>query len=343
MHGEAPERAGSAGQGLMANAGERVLRRLSLLLILGLVSTILIVGLLLMASVQAVATIDEFSRQRELGQVQHAVAAMPGGINTITLDAMSRALDLKRARLTSSATVRSDEISVPVAPRSDRVVAWTPNLFGSMAFAMIAPMRLVVAFVFLCVASIVGWQVVCTGRLLDRRRADAARLALTDPLTGLANRLAYDSDLRARSIMADAGGPGFVLLSFDLDGFKRINDTLGHAAGDAVLRATGGHLQACADAGDLVARIGGDEFAVLRSGEGLDEYMADLRMRLAAPVAFEGQALRVTASIGVARSEDFAGSPGRLSHAADMALYRAKRAGSGNAELAVPTAFGRAA
>lgn len=326
-----------------ANAGERALRRLSLLMLLAFSSTFVIFAVLLLASFQAVATIDAFSKQRELVQVERAVQGVTGGINTITLDAMAHALDLERARLTTSTMVRASEISVPVTAGSDRVIAWTPHLFGSTAFAMIAPLRLLIGFLFLSVVSVVCWQVVRTGHVLDRRRADAARLAMTDPLTGLANRLAYDAELRARSAAAAAGGPGFVLLSFDLDGFKRINDALGHAAGDAVLCATGAHLCACADRGDLVARIGGDEFAVLRSGAGLDEYMDDLRMRLAAPLVFEGKTMRVKASIGVARSEDFPGSPARLSHAADMALYRAKRTGLGNAELAVPTDFDRAA
>ncbi|MEA1833578.1 diguanylate cyclase [Methylobacterium durans] len=158
-------------------------------------------------------------------------------------------------------------------------------------------------------------------------------LAERDHLTGLANRAAFDARCRAVAAAGqDRGGvAGLVLI--DLDRFKAINDTLGHAAGDACLRAAAERLgQAFADA-SLVARIGGDEFAVLLRaplGRGrILRMLAGASAALSRPVLWNGALLAVSASIG-ARILD----PGRdrapgsgLFAEADAALYAAKAAG----------------
>jgi diguanylate cyclase (GGDEF)-like protein len=155
-------------------------------------------------------------------------------------------------------------------------------------------------------------------------------------LTGLGNRRAFDIGLASRCAHAAEGGPGVVLVMLDLDDFKAINDALGHSAGDAVLQIVGRHLRETAGRDDLVVRLGGDEFAVVRDDGGLDDYLAVLDARFDEPIDIGGKRLRIGASIGMARSADFPGSPARLVQAADIALYRAKRNGPGNAELAVP-------
>jgi diguanylate cyclase (GGDEF)-like protein len=103
-----------------------------------------------------------------------------------------------------------------------------------------------------------------------------------------------------------------------------------------VLQIVGRHLRESAGRDDLVVRLGGDQFAVIRDPGGLDDYLAWLDARLDAPIDIGGKQLRVGASIGMARSEDFPGAPARLMQAADIALSRAKRHGPGNAELAIP-------
>ena len=319
-----------------AHADTRALRRLTLLILVGLACTLLIFTFMLLASFQAVSMIDQAARGREANQVTRYIDTLPGGMNEITLDAMATTLGLRGARLTRASSVSPDELSVSIAMGSDRVVAWTPQLFGSSTFEIVAPVRIAGGILFIAMVAIIGWRVVVVGSRLDRRRAAATRLAHTDTLTGLGNRRAFDMGLASRCAIASEGGEGIVLVMIDLDDFKGINDALGHAAGDAVLQIVGRHLRETAAKDDLVVRLGGDEFAVVRDATGLDDYLAILDARFDQPINIGGKHLRIGASIGMARSEDFPGAPARLTQAADIALYRAKRNGPGNAELAIP-------
>lgn len=327
---------GGAASGLAeAQADTKALRRLTLLILAGLACTLFIFTFMLLASFQAVSIIDEAARNREATQVARYVAAVPGGMNEVTLDAMASTLGLHDARLTRIGSVGPDELAVSLGIGSDHVVAWTPQLYGSSTFESVAPLRIVGGVLFVVVVGIIGWRVVAVSNRLDRRRAVATRLAHTDTLTGLGNRRAFDLGLESRC-MAAGDGPGVVLVMIDLDDFKAINDSLGHSAGDAVLQIVARHLRETAHRDDLVVRLGGDEFAVVRTATGLDDYLAALDTRFAEPIRIGGQKLRVGASIGMARSEDFPESTARLMQAADTALYRAKRNGPGSAELAIP-------
>ena len=156
--------------------------------------------------------------------------------------------------------------------------------------------------------------------LADRHRT----LSESDPLTGLYNRRFFEMELRRR---LDHGGSG-ALLIIDLDGFKRINDESGHGAGDRLLTAVARRIDACMRAEDFVARIGGDEFAVVlgrMSAEGVAAVADKLRTAIAAPVA-EGHAsiLAITASIGSAMFQR-GGDPGSLIQRADRDMYGHKR------------------
>ena len=246
-----------------AHADTRALRRLTLLILAGLACTLLIFTFMLLASFQAVSMIDQAARGREANQVTRYIDTLPGGMNEITLDAMATTLGLRGARLTRASSVSPDELSVSIAMGSDRVVAWTPQLFGSSTFEIVAPVRIAGGILFIAMVAIIGWRVVVVGSRLDRRRAAATRLAHTDTLTGLGNRRAFDMGLASRCAIASEGGEGIVLVMIDLDDFKGINDALGHAAGDAVLQIVGRHLRETAAKDDLVVRLGGDEFAVV--------------------------------------------------------------------------------
>jgi diguanylate cyclase (GGDEF)-like protein len=313
------------------------LRRLTLLILSGLAATLCIFTFMVAASLHAVDLIDDAARSREAAQVNRYMAALPTAMNEITLNAMASTLELRDARLTHAANVRPDEISVSIAFGSDRVVAWTPQLFGTHTFEIVAPVRMAAGILFIVMVVVIGWRVAAVSNRLDRRRRAATRLAHTDTLTGLGNRRAFDIGFASRMAAAEEGGPGVVLVLIDLDDFKAINDALGHSAGDAVLQIVGRHLRETAERDDLVVRLGGDEFAVVREAGGLDAYLAALDDRFDQPIDIGGKRLNIGASIGMARSEDFPGTPARLLQAADVALYRAKRNGPGNAELAVPS------
>ena len=169
--------------------------------------------------------------------------------------------------------------------------------------------------------------------LADMRGAlDAAREQMQlDPLTGLFNRGAFDEALGRYVELAQAGGQSLALLLFDLDHFKRINDTQGHGAGDAVLRAVSDLLsRAFLRADDFVARYGGEEFAVLLFIDGpaqVERLVAVLRERLGQmEVAGLPPGTGVTASAGCALRRPNE-SPDELLRRTDAALYAAKRAG----------------
>ena len=164
--------------------------------------------------------------------------------------------------------------------------------------------------------------------LLDGERRRFAHAALHDPLTGLANRAAFDLALERR--IADArGGAGRLALAYvDLDGFKPVNDTWGHQAGDRVLQVVARRLEGAFRDADLVARLGGDEFAVIIGPDGtatpLEARVEQARRAITVPIGWEGRELAVTASIGVALRPGAGDTPEALLAAADAAMYRAK-------------------
>ena len=165
----------------------------------------------------------------------------------------------------------------------------------------------------------------------ERRRLERAleELATTDPLTGMANRRRFDEALRSEAERCLRAGNPLTLMLLDIDHFKSVNDTYGHPVGDAVLKAVAAQCRAAVRDIDLVARVGGEEFAVLLIDVGLHEgrLVAD-RMRKvieATQVDLPGLApLACTVSLGVA---EFAGDSQDLMARADAALYRAKAEG----------------
>jgi diguanylate cyclase (GGDEF)-like protein len=171
---------------------------------------------------------------------------------------------------------------------------------------------------------------------LEGARMAAEEEAMTDPLTGLRNRRAVDLILDRLC----AARASFGLLHMDLDYFKAVNDTLGHAAGDFVLESVGRILGDQLRTEDCAARIGGDEFVVIvvgRSDPKTLQAIADrIIARITQPMEFEGQPCKVSASIGIVRSTDLAKPDAtQLLATADRALYAAKHAGRGRAVLLV--------
>ncbi len=182
------------------------------------------------------------------------------------------------------------------------------------------------------------------GAFMSERRLlgdQMAHQALHDPLTGLANRLLFGERIAHALARAVRQRETLAVLLLDLDHFKTINDSRGHAAGDAVLVAVAARLAPCVRPSDTVARLGGDEFAILLEdlpdpGEA-GVVAARLLAALHAPVPAQGRELALGASIGIAlHTPDREGEPEALLRDADVALYRAKEGGRGRYMLFDP-------
>jgi diguanylate cyclase (GGDEF)-like protein len=163
---------------------------------------------------------------------------------------------------------------------------------------------------------------------LRRQAEENRRQALHDPLTGLPNR----RSLYERLDELLASGRPLSLLVADLDGFKELNDTLGHRAGDLVLSQLGPRVQAAVPGAELLARIGGDEFAVLTFDDSPDSVAQRFRAALDEPFLVDGISLTVKASLGIARFPDHGEDAHALIQRADVAMYQAKAQQCGSLE-----------
>jgi two-component system, cell cycle response regulator len=156
------------------------------------------------------------------------------------------------------------------------------------------------------------------------------RLAMTDPLTELANRRAFDDLLAAEAASFARGGPPFCVARIDLDRFKTVNDEHGHDVGDLLLVAVAGALRTGIRANDLAARIGGDEFVLMFRACSTDEAIVvceRVQARLGAiQVPVEGGTISASASMGIAQIRHSLAAAETMAHA-DEALYSAKRDG----------------
>jgi diguanylate cyclase (GGDEF)-like protein len=157
------------------------------------------------------------------------------------------------------------------------------------------------------------------------------RFAFFDALTGLPNRRMFNADFLKFVARARREGGRFALLLIDVDGFKQINDTFGHDAGDAVLIETGSRLLAIARETDCVARLGGDEFVILlakgQSAAAIESVCRRIVRRFTVAFPYKGKPIATTCSIGVAEWPNHGETQDSLYKAADLALYDAKRAG----------------
>ena len=171
--------------------------------------------------------------------------------------------------------------------------------------------------------------------LVEERTAELTRsqtlleqMAYFDSLTGLPNRRMFHEDVRKAIAWERREKTGFSLLLIDLDRFKQVNDTLGHDAGDALLKEVAIRLRSVLRENDCVARLGGDEFAILLMGDGdVDRVCKRIVRSFAAAVHFQAYKLLTTPSIGIATFPSDGVTEDALYKAADVALYRAKAAG----------------
>ncbi len=155
--------------------------------------------------------------------------------------------------------------------------------------------------------------------------------AVHDALTGLPNRNSLAARLEHAILRVNRSGDRLALLFIDLDRFKKVNDTLGHAAGDEVLRQAAARIRACVREVDTVARLGGDEFVVLLEADVRPDTPGIIGERIrgafASPFDYKGAEVRCGASIGVSLYPDHARDPAALLASADEAMYRVKHSG----------------
>jgi diguanylate cyclase (GGDEF)-like protein len=219
--------------------------------------------------------------------------------------------------------------TVPASTCIETVLSGPTGKLGSLRLAFDVPVRLTrrERRVLATYARAVSTSLL-NAYLYDDARSDAAKQAYEashDPLTGLANRALLNSVIKEAMEMSDGTT---ALLLLDLDHFKEINDTLGHAAGDLVLVEVARRLRRAVRGTDLVARLGGDEFAVLLPGlsdpEQAEPVATQLLAALNQPVEYEGLHLSVDGSIGIACHPQDAVESEELFRRCDVAMYQAK-------------------
>ncbi|WP_165865634.1 EAL domain-containing protein [Vallicoccus soli] len=236
-------------------------------------------------------------------------------------DVLGHVVDADRPR------VRAALAALPRAAQGDRTVEWRVVRDDGAVRVLESTCRDLTA------DPSVGGVVWNTRDISDRHALQErlAHQAFHDPLTRLPNRLLFADRLEQALLRRGAAGPTVLLL--DLDGFKDVNDSLGHAAGDQVIVEVARRLVACARSGDTVARLGGDEFAVLLEDVHDEATALALAGRVLAalqdPCVVAGLTLALRASVGVATADEDVRAADDLVRNADVTMYAAKRAGKG--------------
>lgn len=302
------------------------------LLLAGVVAMMLLLLSVVGAVWYAVGSLDAASIAIEQ---KRAVAALDAVLEPdAVLDSrlalrLEREFSFSQARFLQPGTPVGQDTSVPVPGGGGVQLAWIPHRLGTEMALRLAPVRIAASGIFLIG---LGWLMFRLYRLateLEERRNAAQQLAVRDPLTGLGNRLAFDEGLAQLYRQQGAGA----LLYLDLDDFKRVNDSLGHGAGDELLRVLAARLSQFAGAGDISARIGGDEFGLLlttrTSRAEIAELASDIAFAVAEPVRIGTSEVRVGTCIGIALVPQHGSDATELLRAADSALYRAKALGGG--------------
>ncbi len=233
----------------------------------------------------------------------------------------------------ASADDRSDVVLKSAVGQRLGYITWVPFLPGSLMAKRVAPLLVLTLLVMLVVVMILLRHVRQSTLALEASEAQAQHLAFHDPLTGLPNRAMFEDRL-AHELARIRGTSGLLaVLYLDLDGFKTVNDTFGHPAGDELVREVGKRLAATIRSTDLVARIGGDEFAIVQCDIDTPAAAEILCMRIIegidAPIGIAGSQARVGISLGIALGPADAAERSELTRKADIALYEAKAAGKG--------------
>ena len=271
------------------------------------------------------------------------------------LDKLSREQGLTGARFARAADADGSEVAFQIDATSSGepigFIVWTPDLPGSRVVGRLVP---ALSFAAIVLAILFGALLLRLRISLGELRTSehqARHLALHDVLTGLPNRALFATRLDECLVHHRASGRRGAVALIDLDRFKAVNDTLGHAAGDELIRIAADRMQLCLRPQDTLARLGGDEFAILLPDVGEDDGVIKricdhLISRLSTPFELlHGEAIaHIGGSIGLAAIADVGDVAGEVMRCADIALYQAKTSGRGGWLVFQPSMdFGRGA
>lgn len=244
------------------------------------------------------------------------------------------------ARFDIAPTPGAAEAVVALDNKAGEPVAWfkwQPDRPGTLLLAETAPAMGIAVLVAGLVIAILMRSLRRSSAALEAERARAEHQALHDPLTGLANRAMFQQRLTQALERLSPGSDPVALLALDLDRFKQVNDTLGHEAGDELLRQVSGRIKALLSDDDTLARLGGDEFVILQAAiKTVNEsrrLSEQIISRVSEPYKLAGADVRIGVSIGVALARDAAGDGLDLPARADFALYQAKESGRNQVKL----------
>lgn len=261
-------------------------------------------------------------------------------LNQSVADRISAVHDVLHLRVEGQAQTDQERIASPLLNANGRIMGfftWMPN---EPAFQLIQetalPVTLSVILVALAVALLLR-RLARTSKILEETKAEASFLAFHDPLTGIPNRALFEDRLDQALANMRRTGTKIALHFIDLDRFKHVNDTLGHPAGDELIRQAAKRLIALVDEVDTVARLGGDEFAIVQFDAGDEAQAMLLSQRVvdafATPFDLAGSQASIGASVGLIVTSDNQVRAEELMRQADIALYGAKDSGRGRYQM----------
>lgn len=288
------------------------------------------VALLIGSALQVLRTIEQADLDAERLRAANAIDAISehsGPLTDAGIDLLARTTGLRDVHLSSERNTDGSVQQIPLlAGRgpSGSFLTWTPTSRADALFRGYAPIRIPIIGGLLLVVFLLLVRLRTLVADIERQRRLAHEQSRSDMLTGLANRLAFETALADLT----SGERPFAIIAFDLDGFKKINDSFGHAAGDDVLRAVANRLSGLLHSGELLARFGGDEFVLLTTSrldiQALSALAGDCIALIEAPIAFPDLSVQVGVSLGLVLSAAPHKVPASLVAEADAALYRAK-------------------
>lgn len=247
------------------------------------------------------------------------------------LQSISRDYELANLRLTHSDRDISDPRAVfAIKDGQGRLVSqltWDPSRPGDKLLQIALPFLAIFLTALTTLGAFVFRHAIASAQIISDREKRAFR----DPLTNLANRALFFAEVDKAIRSARPGANGIAAMYIDLDGFKAVNDTMGHSAGDVLLQHVARRLTRCVREGDRVARLGGDEFAILFSApidaEDLTATARRILREVAAPYQLPTGPTQISCSIGIAERNEPHESAIDFIDRADGALYRAKASG----------------